>query len=299
VGSKVFGLLAATAMLWSLAVVPATVPAAASSAPFTDEYANGYLTLCNRNEQPVTSGSLLTVPFVWTAVSSTAAPKGYTRAYLMAYQPLQYVDPGDWSGYQLTDDAAFSNPAHPMAQATNDDAPLEWSVNTFPPHWGGWFELRMYFTSPNLPAFVTPYPVDILHISGNSWSLVDPGPSISCTIGKAVSRESLLLPRSELSSPQSLIVGPAPAKSSGSLGTGSKTGSASSSDARNSRSAVAPASQHSTSEEASPAATNSSSGISGAAIAAIAIAVAIVTGAAAWLVRSRRRRPPAAVVRDG
>src|SRR5271166_6260284 len=83
-------------------LIPSAAHASSAGVPFNDEYANGTLTLCNRDNQPVTAGSLLDIPFVWSAVSSTPAPQGYTRAYLAVYQPIQYVDPGDWSGYQLT-----------------------------------------------------------------------------------------------------------------------------------------------------------------------------------------------------
>jgi uncharacterized membrane protein YgcG len=267
-----------------------TVAASASSVPFTDSNANGYLTLCNRDQQPVTSGSLLTVPFVWSAVSSTPAPKGYTRAYLVVYQPIQYIDPGDWSGYQLTEDSIFTNRAHPIAQATNGDPPLVWADHTLPPRWEGYFEIRMYFTSPNLPAYVTPYPVDVIHVSGNNWSLVDPGRAIPCNIGKSVSRESLVLPSSELSSPQSLVVGPVPARSS-SPKEGASAPPTSATSQKNSKASSSSdgALAQAGSAEASSSGGGSSGGLSGAAIAAIAIAVVIIATAVTLFLRNKRR----------
>jgi hypothetical protein len=293
--AKLSAVAVATAVLVGGSVVPFAPAANASSVPFTDENANGYLTLCGRNAQPLTSGSLLTAPFVWSAVSSTPAPKGYTRAYLMAYQPIQYIDPTDWSGYQLTEDSIFSNHAHPIAQATNGDPPLVWADHTLPPRWGGFFEIRMYFTSPNLPAYVTPYPVDVIHISGNNWSLVNPGPSIPCNIGTSISRESLVLPSSELSAPRSLVVGPVPKSSAPRAGTSGA--SAAQKSSAGGSSAGVPVAQAG-SAEAGSSGGGSSGGISAAAIAAIAIAVAILGGAIALLLRSRRR-PARPMARDG
>ena len=169
--------------------------------PFTDANQVGSLTLCDAQGQPVASGSLLSVPFVWRAVSSAPVPKGYTRAALDVFQPIEHVDPGDWTGYQLTDDATFSNPAHPMAQATYADAPLIWPSHSLPPYWGGLYQLRMVFSSPNKQPWTSGYPAAVIKVTGNSWTLVQGGGS-SCTDGTAVSVESNLLPKSETAVPK-------------------------------------------------------------------------------------------------
>ena len=55
----------------------ASVTSAASKVPFTDPGIDGWLTFCNKSNQPVTSGSLYSVPFVWKAISSAKPPAGY------------------------------------------------------------------------------------------------------------------------------------------------------------------------------------------------------------------------------
>lgn len=184
-----------------VSAVPSTAFASGFKVPFTDPNQVGSLTLCNSHERPITSGSLLAIPFVWRAVSSTRVPAHYTRATLYLYQPLQYIDPGDWTSYQLTDDAGFSNPAHPMAQATYADNPLIWPDHSMPPYWDGLYQLRMIFTSPNKAPWTSTYPAAVIRVTGNTWTLVQGGGS-SCTDGTAVSVESVLLPKSETAVPK-------------------------------------------------------------------------------------------------
>ena len=134
-------------------------------------------------------------------MSSAHVPAGYTRATLYVFQPIQYVDPGDWTGYQLTDDALFSNPAHPMAQATYADNPLIWPDQSMPPYWDGLYELRMYFSGPGKTPWTSSYPAAVIKVTGNTWILVQGGGS-SCTNGKAESVETFLLPKSETAVPK-------------------------------------------------------------------------------------------------
>src|SRR5579859_6446572 len=97
------------AIIAAVVMAPTAAHASGNAVPFSDPYVQGSLTLCNRYHQPITSGQVTTQPFIWSAVSSTPAPPRYTRAYLLVYQPIQYVDPSNWTGYQLNDDAIFSN----------------------------------------------------------------------------------------------------------------------------------------------------------------------------------------------
>ncbi len=210
--SKLSRILFCLVTFAGLVLIPAAAQANASAAPFTDEYANGTLTLCNRNNQPVTAGSLLNFPFVWKAVSSTPAPAGYKLAYLSVYQPIQHVDPANWMGYQLTDQALFSNPAHPVAQATGADSALYYADHAFPPYWDGLYELRMYFSSPDIEPYSSPYPMAIIRVSGNDWKLVSGG-NAACNVGTAVSVELSRLPKSETDASGSIRLG---AKSTGS-----------------------------------------------------------------------------------
>ncbi|MGA3216009.1 MAG: hypothetical protein ABSD97_10025 [Acidimicrobiales bacterium] len=191
----------ASAVTVAIAAAPSTAFASGFKVPFTDPNQVGSLTLCNSHEQPITSGSLLTIPFVWRAVSSARVPAHYTRATLYLFQPLQYIDPGDWTSYQLTDDAAFSNPAHPMAQATYADNPLIWPDHSMPPYWDGMYQLRMIFTSPNEAPWTSTYPAAVIKVKGYNWTLVQGGGS-SCTDGTAESVESVLLPKSQTAVPK-------------------------------------------------------------------------------------------------
>jgi hypothetical protein len=177
---------AAVLLLLTVGAVVGGNAAAATAPPFDDPNAIGTLTFCNQAEQPITSGSLLSAPFVWTAVSSAPAPQGYSRAYLAAYQPIQFVDPGDWSGSQLTEPAVFSNPQHPIAQAIGSDSPLLWFIQKAPPHWDGLVQIRMFFTAPRQPVDTSPYPAAIIKITGNNWTLVSGGAG-DCKVGRAVS----------------------------------------------------------------------------------------------------------------
>ena len=201
------GVAAAFVVLIS-ALAPATA-SASSNVPFTDPSASGALTLCGRNDQPVRSGSLLTVPFVWKVISSMATPQGYTRGYTAVFQPIQHEDPSDWSGYQLTTVATFSNPAHPVAQATDKDPPLEWPDHNFPPYWSGFYQLRMFFAGPGLASYNSTYPTAVIRVQGSTWTLVQGG-TTPCDAGTAVSYESVVLPKSETDTPESLVVNPHP-----------------------------------------------------------------------------------------
>ncbi len=277
----------------SMGIIPTAAHASSPAVPFQDQYVDGALTLCNHNWQPVTSGSLASKPFVWSAVSSIPAPHGYTRAYLGVYQPIQYVDPSNWAGYQLTDEALFSNPAHPIAQATYADAPLLWADRSYPAYWDGFLELRMYFSNPNESPYSSSYPAAVIHVSGSTWTLATGGGG-SCHVGTAVSIESLMLPKSELAAPQSPTVAH-PAAASGTAGTQAKgTSKAGAAVQKTTTSSTVPSASASgksaTAEAAGSSSKSGSGGLSAGILAAIVvIVVAAVAGAVWWLVRRRRR----------
>jgi hypothetical protein len=197
-------LLLAGCCVWGASVSVAASPAPADAVPFQDQYQDGSLTFCNQAGQPITSGSLYTKPFVWTAVSSTPAPKGYKRADLVIFQPIQYVDPSGWDGYQMTVGAIFTNTAHPMAQATYADNPLLWPDKAYPPYWDGFYEVRMFFSSPNESEWSSTYPAAVIQVKGSTWTLARGGGG-SCSVGKAVSMETYLLPKSETETPRTIV----------------------------------------------------------------------------------------------
>jgi hypothetical protein len=275
----------------ALGAVSATAPFAAASptnpsftVPFKDTNVHGWLTFCNRNGQPVTSGSLYTAPFAWKTIGSAPPPAGYrnsaARAGLAAYQPIQYVDPGDWSGSWLTAVSSFTNPDHPVAQATNIDQPLIGFVQAYPPHWDGLVELRMMFSAIGKPQLQMPYEAAVLRITGSKWTLVEGGGG-SCSQGRGVSIETKTLPKKELAKPVTVVPGAhdssaATAKPHGSTATGHSSGGQSSGGSNASGAKLAAAS--------------SSTGIGGGALAGICVgALALVWVAIGVIARWRRR----------
>lgn len=201
--------LSAVAACAGAVAASAAAPATADDAvPFKDPNAIASLGFCDKSGHEVTSGHIGDAPFAWKAVSSAAAPAGYGagtgRASLFVYQPIRYVDPGDWSGKQLTASSRFTNTAHPMAQATPVDPALVDFVSVFPSHWNGLVQLRMFFSAPDKPQVTQQYPAAVVQVKGDTWHLVAGGHP-ACGAGKAVSAETIALP--------STVVNPAAARS--------------------------------------------------------------------------------------
>lgn len=175
-------------------------PAQADSVPFSDPNAQGQIGLCDGNGHPVQNGSTISHPYVVAAGSSQAAPSGYTaskgaKATLYAFQPRQNVDPGQWSGFQLTGSSAYADANHPLVSGTNLDPSLKDFVTAFPAKWDGLVQLRIYYTAPNKVASKRTYPAAVLRVQGNQWTLVQ-GAQLNCDLAKVVSSEKLLLPAS-------------------------------------------------------------------------------------------------------
>jgi hypothetical protein len=179
----------------------ASVAHAAPAVPWTDTSVTGFIGLCNSAGQSVDRGSLDTTPFVTRAVSSVAAPSSYGQAgrtaTLYAFQPRQDIAPGQWSGDMLTASTRYSNPAHPMAQATGGDLSLAGFVSEFPPAWDGLIQLRLYLGAPGQPAQTLSYAATTIKVTGSTWTVVSGG-NTSCTTGNATSIESILLPKKSL-----------------------------------------------------------------------------------------------------
>ena len=181
--------LAGVGLAVSAASASSLVPvgtAAAYTVPFTDSSVSGLISFCDPSGHAITSGSTLDHPTFWVGVSSSAAPTTYTHAALFAYQPLQYVDPGNWSGYELTPSAAFSNPAHPMTQGTVADNSLYQYLQAYPSHWDGLVQIRMFFGGGNGGPVTQPYPAAVVQVKGTSWRVVQGG-SAPCNSGSVQS----------------------------------------------------------------------------------------------------------------
>jgi hypothetical protein len=212
-----------------LSVIPAVLlfaPAAqAATPPLPDPNAAGIIGLCDRNLDPVSSGSTLTQPFVWRAVGATAARGPYAEkggtATLYAYQPRPQVPASEWSGLQLGSSGHYSNTTHPMYQATGADSSLADFAAEFPPEVNGLLELRLYLGGPDLPLYVSKYDIAFVKITGTTWKVVYGG-TVNCKAGTSYSRESIVLPSAELN-PTTQPATPSissPASSSASSGSG-------------------------------------------------------------------------------
>jgi hypothetical protein len=178
------------------------IPARADSVtiPFNDRNVLGSLTFCDKNDKEVTSGSITDIPFVWKYISSEPAPQGYYmplgKAVAYVLQPREGVDPGLWNGKQMTGSARYSNPKHPVVQATYGDLPLM-DFTSIAPLWQGLAQVRVYYTNINMQPYRKTYPAAIIKVDGTHWTLVKGGGG-DCTAGKAVSGEVNMLGPSHL-----------------------------------------------------------------------------------------------------
>ena len=278
--------VAALALLMGAAAL-LTAPVASADAPavpFVDKNVSGALGFCDKTGHEITSGPLDTAPFAWFAAASTAAPSGYGKgkATLYAFQPIKDVDPGNWSGRQLTGSSSFSNAKVPMASGTVLDPALGDFVAAFPPRLDSLVQLRMYFNAPDLTQYRNSYPAAVLKVTSTTWTLVQGG-GVNCTAGTAVSNEVAALPASDFAKPAR----PTPA---------ADAPKAARDPQQRTPSAFAPASSGSPTS-GSPGATvaakdaahtSGGSGGSGGVIAAIVAAAVVVAGGAAWWLRRRR-----------
>ncbi|HEY0869635.1 MAG TPA: hypothetical protein VGD55_04505, partial [Acidothermaceae bacterium] len=166
----------------------------ATSLPYSDTSAQGGIGLCDKNGINITHGSVYDKPFVWRAMGATPAPasvRGSGRnATLYAYQPRKGVDPAEWSGEQLTANAAYSDPNIPIAQATDRDIALSDYLNDYPPQWNRLIELRIFYGATSGDISAT-YPVANIQVTGTNWTLVS-GAKVDCKAGSAISMEDAL-----------------------------------------------------------------------------------------------------------
>jgi hypothetical protein len=274
-------LLAATAIV--VVMVGGSSPARASARPYPDVDAVGGITLCGQNGAQLTSGSIATKPFVWRAVGSTPAPAGYRAggtATLYAFQPRRGVDPGDWSGEQLTASARYSNVSHPTAAATYADYPLSTFLGDYPAGWNGYVQLRLYLSAPGQAPASASYNAADIQVIGGTWRLLDGGPADCASAGRSVSLETVTLPAKELRRARQVAqnIDDHPASAAAGPGATQPTVSA----------AATPGSAASTSTVAGPAAANSQTGGShGSRNLLIVLALALLASAGALTVRRR------------
>lgn len=179
----------------SCLVASAAVASAASAtdaAPYRDRYATGAITLCDKSLQPITSGSVNDLPFVWRAVGSVAAPAPYNdgsgAAILYAFLPRKGVDAGQWDGELLTGSTIYHDPQHPMAQATPADWMLRYFSDDYVAKWDGFIELRLYYQHQGAQQS-SAYAAADIQVVGDRWHLVRGGTDNCGVSGDAKSIE--------------------------------------------------------------------------------------------------------------
>jgi len=238
-------------------VVPACgAVAGASSAPYTDANAVGYIGLCNEAGHQITSGNVNTTPFAWRAVSSEPAHAPYNNSYrtaiLLAYQPQQGLSPGEWSGAELTASSRYTNPAHPMAEATSGDDSLEDFI-------GGFVELRMYLGTADEEVYSLHYPALDIQVTGDTWHAVG-GHSVNCDAGSAESIESILLPKTTTTTSTTTTTTTTTSQGGASAGTATPAGSDPSGGHTAAAGTATPAGSHASGGDSAAAGTTTGSG---------------------------------------
>ena len=263
--------------------------AATTTVPYTDPSAVGSIGLCNQAGQQITSGSISTTPFAWRAVSTQPAQAPYNNAgrtaTLLAYLPLQALPAGDWSGEEMTSSSSYTNPANPMAAATDGDQSLQSFIEAYPPKWDGFVQLRMYLSTANHQAYEAQYPTLNIQVTGDTWQAVGGSP-VNCDSGTAVSIETVLLPASTTTTTSTPSTTTTAASGSG---TG-KRASVSSTPGSDADSSPGPGTSGGAALAAGTekvAATTQTSDLP--AVLGIVLAVLVVLGTAVFLVLRRRR----------
>jgi hypothetical protein len=188
--------------------------AAGDAPPYSDQAVTGSLGLCDVHGNTVLSGHITDQPFVWLAVGSSAAGRTYgaagRTAFLAAYQPRQGVAPGDWSGFQLAAASRYSNPAHPMSQATPNSSALRDFLGRYPATWNGLVQLRLILSGPDLSPRTSSYDATDIRVTGDTWQVVRGGAG-PCRAGTATSTATLLrLPGSQGTPAPGAVASPPP-----------------------------------------------------------------------------------------
>jgi hypothetical protein len=157
--------------------------------PFKDADSVGTIGFCDKDNKPLTSGSILDVPFAFKAVSDQAAPKAYAivgrKATLYAYSPIKNVPPGSWISYQMMPSSVYTDVKHPMAAAGYGEPPLQYQVTGAPPTWDGLVQLRILLSAPNTPQRMKPYPTAVIRVTGTTWVMVQGNRNPDCAAGTA------------------------------------------------------------------------------------------------------------------
>lgn len=285
-----------------LSMVP--VARATDAVPYSDRNARGYIGLCDGGGTAITRGNVNDHPVVWLSVSSSPVAAGYDgfgkTATLYAYQPVPGVDPGYWTGAQITAASYYTNSAHPMVAATSDAASLSDFIKNHPLKLNGLVQLRMFVGLPGEGIHNQTYPATDIQITGNTWTVARGG-NAECDAGIALTAENGGPPPTSTAtaSPRPPPGGTGPGGSGASQPTVSQSSSTTPSSTASAGNAGA-SGVSGTGQTTAPisggtqAAGDGSGGTKGGggilATVAILVAVLILLGGALLLVRMRRRR---------
>jgi LPXTG-motif cell wall-anchored protein len=200
-----------------------------------------------------------------------------------------------------------------MAAGTALDTPLSAFVETYPPQWDGFIELRLYLSTANQPAEVSQYPALDIQVTGSTWHTVGGGP-VDCTAGQATSLETTLLPTTTTTTtatpgatasttlaPSARVANPTPttAPASGDANGGGGGGGGSGTTVSQAHGPGSGGTQGTSSTTTAGKGSQSlalrtpagTSADAGPVLASVIAGLLLVGGAAALLVRRRRRRP--------
>lgn len=173
----------AVAVLVVVGVVVWHAHTGTGSVPYADPAVTGRLTLCAADGTPLTKGSVTDRPFATAILGDTPASGGYAAqgrtATLLAAQPRAGVDAAEWSTLQLTPGQAYPNPSAPMVTPDRATTTLGQFLTAYPAVDAGWVQLRVVLGGRGLPTQTQTYAALDLHVSGDTWTVADPG-SASC-----------------------------------------------------------------------------------------------------------------------
>ena len=272
-----------------------TIAARADSAvPYTDPAVTGSIGLCDVGGHNITSGNVHDTPFVWLAVGSTAADSRYAAsgrtAFLAAFQPRKGIDPGLWSGYVLGPSSRYTNPQHPMSQATPISSPLQDFLGRYAPNWDGLVQLRLLLGGSNRSPQTGAYDATDLRITGDTWQVVRGGTG-PCRAGTAVSNAVLLNLPGAKGTPKPGAVATAPTVSIGSRPSSGAQINSSPGGGPNSSSGTTPTTAVPTTDVPTTAASPTSHTAKGTSPAALlvggGVALLIAVPLTLWAVRRR------------
>jgi len=188
------------ALLWAIAGIATfgwAGPASAAGTPpwEPDPSSVGGLLFFNAAGQQITGGNLTDSPIAAYVEGTTTVRSGDTVATLYGYLPINGQQPSAWSGDQLggsttypvtSAPAPLNTAALPVETGALGDVSISGLETAFPNSdtsndgYAGAYQLRLY-TNAAKKTQTTTYDAADIQISGSTWSVVYPAPSLATT----------------------------------------------------------------------------------------------------------------------